>query len=71
MANMAARRGICVPGIAWGACSGSGEREHLEFSWSGAAPSCSASCARSTVRLPGSATVPDTDALINKQQQQQ
>lgn len=28
MANMAVRTGICVPGIALGACSGSGEREH-------------------------------------------
>lgn len=71
MANMAAKRGICLSGIALGACSGSGEREHLGFSWAGAAPSRSASCARSTARLPGSATVSDTDALINKQQQQQ
>lgn len=72
MANMAVQRGdLCPLGTALGACSSSGEREPPELSWAGADLSCSASCAHSTARLPGSATVSDTDVLINKQQQQQ
>lgn len=65
---MAVKRGSVSLGTALGTYSASGEREHLENS---VTLPCSASCVCSAARLPGSATVSDTDALINKQQQRQ